>query len=881
MGMGGFARQAAAPVFTLALFSSAALIFTLQPLVGRMVTPLLGGAPAVWNTSMVFFQAALLIGYVYAHALARISDLRVQAAIHALVLALAWIALPIQVRAVMGPPNPEQPALWLLASLTLSVGAPFAAASATAPLLQAWFARTGRADAGDPYYLYAASNLGSFIGLLAYPIVIEPFIGLHEQARDWSIGYAGIAVLILACAALAIGARGEQPAREEGGASPWRERGYWMLAAAIPSSLVLGVTQHISTDVASAPFLWVAPLALYLLTFVIAFARGGERFAPVALFLHPIALGFLVASYFSRSDFVWPLVANLACFFVSALICHGALARTRPPPARLTEFYFWVSAGGVLGGAATALLAPMIFNGIYEYPIALAAVALFRPRGENVFGTLATALAAATAVMFIVVLAMTRQPAVEAALFAGGVGAAGALVAAALPTQEGARQMRQFVFLGSALLLAALMTFSLFRPEALIVRDGAAFSLAQPLGYAILAIAFVVLVFVVRATIQEAPDEPSASEIATDVALGVALPGLTLAVALLLLQDRFDRDIITVLGFGFAAAGFFFNRTRPVVMAALVLVALAMVFVRERTGVHVVSQTRSFFGVLRTEELRDSNPDAPVLRILMHGTTIHGAQMRGPGEVSRQALTYYNADTALGEAILAGLSGGETSSLALIGLGTGTTACLMRETDRLTIYEIDPAVLRIAGPGADMFTYVSQCQPNAQIELGDARLRIAEAADGAFDVIVVDAFSSDAIPAHLLTREAVATYLAKTTDRGIVVLHLSNRHLALVSEAARVAHDLGAPFVWRVSSRVAQSSMYAGLPASAMILARDQATLDALPLASTDWRAFPIPPGRAWSDDYINLPRALWESAQGIETCLLDDGTIGCERDAR
>lgn len=869
--MGGLARRAAAPIYALTLFSSAALIFTLQPLVGRMVTPLLGGAPAVWNTSMVFFQAALLAGYVYAHALARLKDLRLQAACHALVLALAWLALPIQVRSLLGPPDPEAPALWLIASLTLSAGAPFAAASATAPLLQAWFARTGRADAGDPYYLYAASNLGSFIGLLAYPVAVEPFVGLAEQSGLWSFGYAAVAALILVCAALALAARGPAPAAAAALGTPWRERAFWALAAAVPSSLTLGVTQHISTDVAAAPFLWVAPLALYLLTFVIAFARGGERLAQAALLLHPVALGFLVASYFARSDIVWPLAANLACFFVSALICHAALARARPPPARLTEFYFWISAGGVLGGAATALIAPIVFNGVYEYPLALAAVALFRPRREAAYGALANALAAATLAMLAIVLAMTRQPAVESALFAGGVGAAGALMAAALPAQEGARALRQLAFLAVALVLAGLMTFALFRPEALILRDGQSFSLAQPLALAILAAAFVTLVFVVRATLQPRQDGALAA-LATDVSLGVALPGLTLAVALALLEDRFDRDIVTVLGFGFAAGAFLLNRTRPRLMAALILIALAMVFVRERTGVHVVHQTRSFFGVLRTEELRDSDPNAPVLRILMHGTTIHGAQLRGPGQASRQALTYYNADTALGEAILAGLSGGERSSLALIGLGAGTTACLMRPTDRLVIFEIDPAVVRLSGPQGGLFTYVAQCQPQARLELGDARLRIAEEPDGAFDVIVVDAFSSDAIPAHLLTREAVATYLAKTSARGIVVLHLSNRHLALVSEAARVAHDLGAAHVWRVSSRVPESSTYAGLPASAMILARSQEVIDALPLASTDWRAIPVPPGRPWSDDYINVPRALWESLTGVEDCRLDGG---------
>jgi hypothetical protein len=254
----------------------------------------------------------------------------------------------------------------------------------------------------------------------------------------------------------------------------------------------------------------------------------------------------------------------------------------------------------------------------------------------------------------------------------------------------------------------------------------------------------------------------------------------------------------------------------------------------------------------------------------MHGTTIHGAQLAAPG-LSRQPLTYYNPRTALGEATLAGLSTGETSSMALIGLGAGSSACLTRRSDRLVIFEIDPAVVRLSTTPEGDFTYVPECQPGARIELGDARLQIAEEPDGAFDVIVVDAFTSDAIPAHLLTREALALYLRKTSERGIVVLHLSNRNLALVSEAARVARDLGAPTLYRISDRFEQPfvSYYGGLAASVMIVARSPAVLNGLALPSNDWRVFEAPPGRGWSDDYINLPRALWEGLAGIEQCRI------------
>ncbi len=302
-------------------------------------------------------------------------------------------------------------------------------------------------------------------------------------------------------------------------------------------------------------------------------------------------------------------------------------------------------------------------------------------------------------------------------------------------------------------------------------------------------------------------------------------------------------------------------------------------------GGRIITQERSFFGVLRTRAIDYPMQQgaAPVeMRILMHGTTIHGAQLVGEG-VTRTPLTYYNPRTALGEAIMAGLATGDTQP----GCAHRARRRLhrvphMRSADTLTIFEIDPAVVRLsARPGGD-FTYVPECQPNARVELGDARLQIAEEPDGLFDVIVVDAFSSDAIPAHLLTREAIALYLRKTSERGIVILHLSNRNLALVSESARVARDLDAPTLYRVSDRVFEPSnpLPVGLPASVMIVARSPHALAQLPLyATSNWRVFDAPPGRSWSDDYINLPRALWESISGREECRVYPNVERCKQE--
>jgi hypothetical protein len=870
-----FARRAAAPVFVLALFSSAALIFVLQPLFGRMVTPLLGGSPAVWNASMAFFQAALLAGYLYAHLLARLRDLRVQALIHAIVLLGAWFVLPVHVSNALGAPDSNHPALWLVGVLTLSVGAPFAAASATAPLLQAWYARTGRADAHDPYYLYAASNLGSFIGLLGYPVLIEPLFGAHAQSLGWAAGYALVTALIALSAAVVLGAHGGGEATAQhrflSRDIDWKRRLYWIAAAAIPSSLILGVTLHISTDVASAPMLWVVPLALYLATFIIAFMRNGAAVEKTALAFHVPALALLIASYYAAGNWVFALTGVLIGYFFSALICHQALARSRPDAAHLTEFYLFTSLGGVTGGALTAFVAPLVFNNVYEYPLALAAACLFRPRTPPKVPRLANAWTAAAATMVIAVLIVMRLAPTDTAIVVGAIGAAAALVAAGWGNgdEQGVSPLR-YAFLAVAAAQAALMMFIAFNLGDVLAEttrnNVTRRVLADPWSFITLCVTFFNLCFVAHASVQPARGRT----LVPDIALGAALPALVLVMMLALSGDRVDAQLIVVLAIMFAAIAMLLNGGRPLVLAGIVIAAFFVIFVDDVRGGRIMTQERSFFGVLRTRVLEDrDDPQIPPLRILLHGTTIHGAQIAAP-TLSRQPLTYYNPNTALGEAILAGLSTGDTSSLALIGLGAGSTACLMRPDDTLTIYEIDPAVVRLSTTPNGDFTYVPQCMPNARIELGDARLRIAQAPDGAYDVIVVDAFSSDAIPAHLLTREALALYLRKTSERGIVILHLSNRNLALVSEAARVARDLGAPTLYYISDRVRtqHASMFGGLPASVMIVARSPENLAHLPLASP-WRVVTAPPGRGWTDDYIALPRALWENLNGSEECLI------------
>jgi hypothetical protein len=871
------ARTAAASVFAIALFASAALIFVLQPLFARMVTPLLGGSPQVWNTSMAFFQGALLAGYLYAHLLARIADMRIQVAIHVLVLAGAWFVLPLQVTHAFGAPSSEHPALWLIGVLTLSVGAPFAAASATAPLLQAWYARTGRADAHDPYYLYAASNLGSFFGLAAYPLLIEPIFGAQAQSAAWSAAYLCVGAIIAIAGATALSANGAapKPAASEAAPPTWRQRLYWIAAAAVPSALSLGVTLHISTDVASAPFLWVIPLALYLLTFVIAFARGMDKVREATLFLHPLALALLLISYYAGEDWLISMSLILVGFFLSALVCHFALSRARPSADRLTEFYFYVSLGGVLGGAFAALLAPTIFNNVYEYPLALAAACLFRPRAEHSFSRAQDALFAAAAAVAGLALALIIYGPLAAALILAALGAAAAAFAAGWAGEERPHVLRM-AGLAVAGLHAILVLYVGFNAADIFTRvpGSLRFETAAPWGALLLASSFAVLTFAVYAIVQP---RHARSRI-EDSANGVAIFSVLMLFMLVTAAPRMEASFLTLTSLALCAIAVFVNRGRPLLLAIIVASAFLLYFADDARGGRIITQERSFFGVLRTREVPGATAaDGPMQRILLHGTTIHGAQLVAP-ELSRLPLTYYNHNTALGEAILGGLLAHERARLALIGLGAGSTACLMRPEDDLTIYEIDPLVVRLATRPDGDFTFVSQCQPDARVEIGDARLQIAAAPDGAFDVVVVDAFSSDAIPAHLLTREAVALYLRKTSARGIVVLHLSNRNLALTAEAARVARDLNAPTLYRLSESVKTPYFNGALGASVMILANRPETLATLPLASRgDWRVLPAPEGRAWSDDYVNVARALWDNMRGAEDCLIRPGLKRCE----
>lgn len=707
---------------------SAFLLFSVQPIFAKMMLPTLGGAPAVWSVAMVFFQALLLAGYAYAHLLTRLMLVSRAALVHLAVLVLAFAALPIAMAEGWGRPPADGEAVWLIGVFFASVGLPFFAVSANGPLLQAWYAASGRPGAENPYFLYAASNLGSFGALIAYPLVIEPFATLHEQSLLWTGGFIALACLIGACGALSRGGAAPSPASQADAGAP-RAWIAWIGFAFVPSGLLVAVTAHISTDVAAMPLLWVAPLALYLLTFVLAF-RTKPAVRPEVLACAQIVFTALALVGLAMRWPMWlALPLDLALLFTVAMSAHVAIYTRRPAASDLTRFYLFMSLGGVLGGAFAALAAPRLFANVAEYPI-LILLGLF----------------------CIPTLGFARDR------LKGAVGAACA-----------------------AVLIAA-------------VGVGA-------------------------------------------VATGM-LPGAAAAVLFPL-----------ALG-GLAAAHW--RRPEQAVPPLFAAAALACGIVFPGEGAETV---RSFFGVHKLSETGDGR-----FLTLMHGTTVHGAtRLRnedgsaylGPPE----PIAYYTREGALGSAIssIREARGGSLPRWAAIGLGAGGLACHRGPAENLTYFEIDEAVIRIARDSG-RFRFLSSCAPDARIVLGDARLTIADEKDR-FSLIVVDAFSSDAIPAHLITREALALYLSKLDDRGAILLHVTNRHLDLAQILARAGAELGLKAYLKRETAVEPLERRFRAPSTAVVLARDARDVGALAMEWEEVR--PDMARRAWSDDFSNILEAI------------------------
>lgn len=720
-------RHATATAFVLAIFAGSFLLFLVQPMVARMALPKLGGAPSVWNSAMLVYQALLLGGYGYAHALGRLSP-RAQGGVHLGVLLVAALWLPIGLIATDLPAN-AQPAIWVPWLLGMSIGPLFFAVSAQAPLLQRWY--SSASGGRDPYALYAASNLGSFGGLIAYPLLVEPLLAVQAQRWLWSAGY-GVVILLVAGCALMLPKAAVRAAPKPTSAPPTRATvARWVLLAFVPSGLMLAATTYITTDIVAMPLLWVIPLGLYLLSFSIAFASNRApadiitRITPVVVLL----FGGIMVSGFESRAYLNAILALVLLFTVSVAL-HTVVYRARPAPDRLTGFYLAMSLGGALGGVFSGLIAPLLFDWTWEYPLLILIAGLLVPQE-----------------MFI-------EP----------IG----------PAWNGGGQQRR------------IMT---------------------------LAVALVTLVLVV-----------------------VAISGWGG------LGDGANRAVVfaVIAGLGLVALG------HPAAFMVVLVGALVIFggFNSLMLSLHGDARTRSYFGVYTVRE-------NAAQRQLAHGTTVHGTELIGTVQREVTPTTYYVPGSGVGQAMLAAPKlFGPQARIGVVGLGAGTLSCYARAGQRWRMFEIDPAIVGIA---QTRFGYLRRCLPAADIVVGDARLALAVQPNASFDLLALDAFSSDAVPMHLMTREAFRRYASVLAPNGLLMVHISNRFLDLEPVVAANAAADG----WHASVLVYYpvGKPREGETVSQWIaLSRHPATLAALTKGNPGWQPLKQRPGFApWTDDHSSI----------------------------
>ena len=739
--MGRTAGTVMAATYTMGAFLGAFLLFLVEPMVTKMLLPMLGGSPSVWNTATVFFQGTLLLGYAWAHVTLRRLAVSVQSVVFLALLVAVALVLPVAVPAGWLPPEGGNPAWWALATLAVMVGAPFFVLASVGPTLQRWFSRTVHPHASDPYFLYAASNAGSLLGLLAYPFLLEPRLDLTTQSRLWTalyvgfIGVSGTCALLLRRYASAVDA-GESDRHRAivaaGPAVPARTRLRWVYLALIPSALMLGVTRHIATDIASVPLLWVVPLSLYLATFIVAFGREPERAVRVAsrafrILVIPMTLGFL-----GLVPSLWlELPLQLAGFTAAALVAHARLASERPDPAGLTGFFLMISIGGAVGGVFAALVAPLLFRTVLEYPLAI-------------------------------VMALCVLPPMHAT--------------------NGLTWWRR-------------------RPT------------TRTLALGIGAVALGVGTIAIRA---------QGSQHALKLSMTVA--AFALAGAYVLVRGT--------AGYAAVVGGF--------------LLAAAMV-----PAYPTLYAQRTFFGVHRVERLPGG------AHVLLNGTTVHGIQnVDRSGRLVDIPAAYYGPSGPAGD-VFGSLAERGPMQIGVIGSGAGALAAYTRPGDRLTYYEIDPAVVHVATDPA-LFSYVPDARGAVRFEIGDGRIRLQQDAGSRYDVLVVDAFSSDAIPTHLLTEQAIGLYVARLDDHGLLVFNVSNRYFDLVPVLARIARQERLVGIVRDDVSITPAQAAAQMYSSEwVVLARSP---DDLSTIARDPGWVPIGPGNnapLWTDGFTDLLGAL------------------------
>jgi hypothetical protein len=754
--------------YTASIFVSALLLFSVQPLFTKMILPRLGGSSAVWSIAMVFFQSLLLGGYAYAHYLMTLRSRTIPIIVHLSLLVVALLTLPLSIGASWSSPPESGYAIWLLGLFAATIGLPFFALAANNPLLQAWFVRTGHPDGQDPYFLYASSNIGSFLALLSYPLLLEPFFSLQTQNLIWTYGYGLLIVLIGGCGILLLrspqyAVAGAEDGRTVAAAPTWLVWGRWVFLAAVPSGLLIAVTAHISTDVAAAPLLWVLPLSLYLLTWVLVFQSRPLLSHRWMLTLQPLAIVGIILLLMSGGDtnlFVL-LFGHLVCFFIIAMACHGELARSRPAAQHLTGFYVALSFGGMVGGLFAGLIAPFSFSWVAEYPILLGLSALCRSDDAD------------------------KAPRFRA--FSSEVDTGSR-------EENASKQKSRWYWPALAIAAVALIALAL---------GGAATA-------------------------------PLLDKIRTSLIALVAIASLFAAVIL-----RVDR-------WKFAAT-----------------VALALVLIRiYPSDKGHVETVRSFFGVHKVVVTSDGR-----YHLLMHGTTVHGAEKvrnddGSPIAGRPEAISYYYREGGMGRAIAAVRAAkGGLKRVAVIGLGSAALTCASQPGENWKFFEIDQAIVDIARD-PNRFSFIQKCQPDLQPVMGDARLTFAKETDGTYDLIVIDAYSSDAIPIHLATQEAMKIYKDKLAPHGAIVMHVSNRHLELASVIVGIAkaNDLKS---WVYTNDPHRNNEYI-FANQAVIAARDGADVGAVTKGDGWVAAVPDAGQKVWTDDYSNVLGAVWRRLNGV-----------------
>jgi len=672
------------------IFLSAFLLFAVQPMIGKIILPWFGGSAAVWSTCLLFFQAALLAGYLYAHRSTRSLKPKQQATLHIALMALSLALLPILPSPTWKPFQAGDPSWRILLLLTATIGLPYLLLSTTSPLLQAWY--VAAKPGAVPYRLFALSNFGSLLALLSYPVFVEPMFTSHAQAYGWSGIYV---VFVSICAALAWRAMraAPEPSRAAiAGPSPspsWRIRILWTALAACASTLLLAISNHLSQNVAPIPFLWVLPLAVYLLSFILCFEREKVYDRGVFLPLLVIALdGAAYAIYANEGNpnIAWAVPTFVATLFICCMVCHGELARLKPDPRHLTSFYLMISLGGTLGGVFVAIVAPHVFHTYFELPLAMVACS-----------------ALAAMVLWI-----------SPATWKGKIPVAAVRI--------------------------AMLAFTV--------------GLAIHLGYE---------------------------------------------------KHRSDRIF--------------------------------------RLSV------RNFYGVLRVRDIPADEETTPVRR-LIHGTINHGTQILDAAHRD-DPTSYYGPFSGMGRA-MGYLQNRGPVRVAVIGLGAGVTASFCRPGDVFRFYEINPLALSIA---STWFTFLRDCKADHQVLLGDARLTLEAQPSQQFDLMAIDAFSSDAIPVHLLTREAFALYFRHLKPTGILAVHVSNRYLDLVPVVSRNARDFGKAVV-DVDDEDEEENYFAD--SDWVLVSGDAAIFRDPAFKSSSVQPARFRPNlRPWTDDYSNLFQIL------------------------